>query len=110
MVEMREIEMVEVRQHNTKESTWLVIRGEVYDVTGFLNEHPGGLDLILAEAGTDATKAFNNAGHSSDARKVLEQFKIGVLSSKDNLQTSADKLPEQKSKSCCVVQWQKEII
>jgi cytochrome b5 len=106
MVEIREIEMAEVRQHNTQDSTWLVIRGEVYDVTSFLNEHPGGFDMIVNEAGTDATKAFNNAGHSSDARKMLEQFKIGVLSSKDNLQTSSDSAAAsngQSSKSCCVL-------
>jgi len=104
MVEIREIEMAEVRQHNTKESAWLVIRGEVYDVTSFLNEHPGGFDMILNETGTDATKAFNNAGHSSDARKLLEQFKIGVLSSKDNLQTSESGTAKEPNKSCCVVQ------
>ncbi|XP_059468532.1 cytochrome b5-like [Neocloeon triangulifer] len=106
MAEIREIEMAEVRKHNSEESTWIVIRGEVYDVTKFLKEHPGGADQLLGVAGKDATKDFNNVGHSSDARNMLAQFKIGVLSSKDNLETSNSSPSKDKeaSKSCCILQ------
>lgn len=41
----------EVAQHSTRESCWVIIEGEVYDVTGFLNDHPGGASIILRYGG-----------------------------------------------------------
>lgn len=37
----------EIYQHNTASSLWLLIKGEVYDVTKFMDEHPGGGDILL---------------------------------------------------------------
>jgi L-lactate dehydrogenase (cytochrome) len=48
----------EVQKHNSRESCWVVVGGEVYDVTGFLQDHPGGIAPILKVAGTDATRVF----------------------------------------------------
>lgn len=48
----------EVRKHNTRDSCWVVINGEVYDVTSFLSDHPGGIAPILKVAGSDATRVF----------------------------------------------------
>lgn len=42
-------------------------------------QHPGGGDLITEWAGKDSTRAFDDAGHSSDAKKDLKQFKIGEV-------------------------------
>lgn len=69
----------EVKKHNTRRSVWLVIRNEVYDVTAFLNEHPGGEDPLLDAAGLDATIAFDDVGHSEDAVTMLKKYKIGTL-------------------------------
>ena len=41
----------EVAKHNSRESCWVVINDEVYDVTDFLEEHPGGPNIILRYAG-----------------------------------------------------------
>ncbi|KAG8681386.1 Cytochrome b2, mitochondrial precursor [Ceratobasidium sp. 394] len=48
----------EVQKHNSRDSCWVVVNGEVYDVTGFLNDHPGGIAPILKVAGSDATRVF----------------------------------------------------
>ncbi|KAG8814621.1 Cytochrome b2, mitochondrial precursor [Serendipita sp. 399] len=48
----------EVKRHNTAESCWVIINGVVYDVTEFLDLHPGGRHVILKAAGTDATRLF----------------------------------------------------
>jgi isopentenyl diphosphate isomerase/L-lactate dehydrogenase-like FMN-dependent dehydrogenase/predicted heme/steroid binding protein len=48
----------EVAKHNSKESCWVAIRGKVYDLTSFLNSHPGGVKAILSRAGTDVTEDF----------------------------------------------------
>ena len=41
----------EVASHNTRDSCWVTENGNVYNVTGFLDKHPGGADLILPHAG-----------------------------------------------------------
>jgi cytochrome b involved in lipid metabolism len=49
----------EVSTHNKKEDIWVVIDGQVLDVTKFLPDHPGGEKAILLYAGRDATEEFN---------------------------------------------------
>jgi L-lactate dehydrogenase (cytochrome) len=48
----------EVAQHNTRESCWVIIHGQVYDVTDFLAEHPGGATVVLRFGGQDATEEY----------------------------------------------------
>ncbi|KAJ3106792.1 hypothetical protein HK100_003677 [Physocladia obscura] len=70
---------IDVQAHNTRKSCWLVIDKDVYDCTKFLEEHPGGEEVILENAGFDATDAFEEIGHSDDARDLLKNMKIGSL-------------------------------
>lgn len=46
------ITLEECQKHTTEDSCWLVIHGKVYDVTKFLDEHPGGYDIIITNTGT----------------------------------------------------------
>ncbi|XP_053179540.1 cytochrome b5 isoform X1 [Scomber japonicus] len=69
----------EIRVHNMNSDTWLIIHDKVYDITGFLEEHPGGEEVLLEQGGTDATESFEDVGHSTDAREMLEQYYIGEL-------------------------------
>ncbi|KAF4873379.1 Cytochrome b5 isoform A [Colletotrichum siamense] len=41
----------EVGTHNSRNSCWIIVSGHVYDVTDFLDEHPGGAGVILRYAG-----------------------------------------------------------
>merc|ERR1711972_849305 len=49
----------EVAKHTSKSDCWVVVNGEVLDVTKFLSEHPGGELAILTFAGKDASEEFN---------------------------------------------------
>ncbi|RXW21334.1 hypothetical protein EST38_g4529 [Candolleomyces aberdarensis] len=49
----------EVAKHNKKDDVWVIIDGQVLDVTSFLPDHPGGEKAILLYAGRDATEEFN---------------------------------------------------
>ncbi|XP_019697682.1 cytochrome b5 isoform X3 [Harpegnathos saltator] len=71
----------EVLKQSTLENsdTWIIIHNEIYNVTSFLNEHPGGEEVLLEQNGLDATEAFEDIGHSSDARELMISFKIGEL-------------------------------
>merc|ERR1711988_1958434 len=51
--------MEEVAKHTSKTDFWVVVSGQVLDVTGFLSQHPGGELAILTFAGKDATEEFN---------------------------------------------------
>ena len=51
----------------------------VYNITPYLEDHPGGLDILIEVAGTDATEAFEDVGHSDEAREQLEPMLIGTL-------------------------------
>ncbi|KAM6064396.1 cytochrome b5 type B [Theristicus caerulescens] len=69
----------EVGKRNSSQEAWLVIHGRVYDVTRFLEEHPGGEEVLLEQAGRDATESFEDVGHSTDAREMLKQYYIGEI-------------------------------
>ncbi|KAF0764498.1 cytochrome b5-like [Aphis craccivora] len=45
--------------------------------------HPGGEEVLVEAAGTDATVCFDSIGHSDEAYKLMNDLKIGKLSSKD---------------------------
>ena len=49
----------------------------VYDVTEWLNFHPGGRDILIKVAGSDATETFNEIGHSEYARGKMSNFLLG---------------------------------
>lgn len=72
----------EVSKHNSKDSCWMVVSGQVYDVTSYTNSHPGGRE-ILKGCGVDATSFYDTRGgegtHSDTAHKLLENFQIGTL-------------------------------
>lgn len=51
---------------------------QVYDVTSFLDDHPGGGESITINAGQDSTEAFNDL-HSDKARRDLQKYYIGDL-------------------------------
>ncbi|XP_072929192.1 uncharacterized protein [Epargyreus clarus] len=75
----RLISYSEIKKHNNEKSCWIVIHNDVYDVTSYLAEHPGGEDPLLSTAGTDGTRDFEDVGHSDDAREIMKKFKIGSL-------------------------------
>ncbi|XP_020323908.1 cytochrome b5 [Oncorhynchus kisutch] len=69
----------EIEEQNTFKSTWIIINFNVYDVTKFLEEHPGGEEVLREQAGGDATESFEDVGHSSDAKEMAANMVIGEL-------------------------------
>ncbi|CAG8505013.1 13076_t:CDS:1 [Ambispora gerdemannii] len=67
---MKLISAQEVEKHNKKEDCWVIIHGKVYDLTAFLPEHPGGQNVILKQAGKDATAAFDQI----HPRDIIDQY------------------------------------
>ncbi|OIW24906.1 putative cytochrome b5 [Coniochaeta ligniaria NRRL 30616] len=83
----------DVAEHNTKKDLFVVIHDVVYDATKFIDEHPGGEEVLLDVGGQDATEAFEDVGHSDEARETLEQLKVGTLKRKAGDPTRKAPLP-----------------
>jgi cytochrome b involved in lipid metabolism len=72
--------LADVAKHKDASSCWAAINGGVYDLTAWIDQHPGGPDRILSICGTDGSAAFD-AQHGGQGRpaEMLATFKIGVL-------------------------------
>lgn len=79
----RLIEPTELARHASEADCWMAIRGEVYDLSAYLPEHPTRLEIILPSCGKEATEAYDtkNKGrpHSAAADQLLPQYRIGAL-------------------------------
>ncbi|KAF7854626.1 hypothetical protein EAF04_010434 [Stromatinia cepivora] len=79
MSETKEYTYAEAAEHKTKKDLFMVIHDKVYDTSSFVDEHPGGEEVLLDVAGQDATEAFEDVGHSDEAREILNGLLIGTL-------------------------------
>ncbi|PGH26533.1 hypothetical protein AJ80_01847 [Polytolypa hystricis UAMH7299] len=74
----------EVASHKTAKSCYVTKGSKVYDVTTFINDHPGGGDLILEYGGKDVSEILHDVfshEHSEAAYEILDEYQIGFLSS-----------------------------
>jgi cytochrome b involved in lipid metabolism len=70
----------EVAKHVDASSCWTVVKDGIYDLTSFIDEHPGGADKILAICGKDGTEAFTEQhGGSLKQENKLAGLQIGKL-------------------------------
>ncbi|XXH03894.1 hypothetical protein Hte_010302 [Hypoxylon texense] len=68
----------EVAKHNTEDSVWFVVDSKVYDVTDFVDAHPGGESVLRQVAGQDATVAFYNL-HRHEVLTKYADLCIGTV-------------------------------
>jgi len=72
--------LAQVAEHSDQSSCWTTINGNVYNLTTWIGQHPGGEGAILSICGKDGTSAFE-AQHATtaQAQAMLATFKIGTL-------------------------------
>ncbi|KAN0035709.1 hypothetical protein ACTA71_004995 [Dictyostelium dimigraforme] len=78
--------MEEVSKHDKVDDLWMVIDQKVYDVTSFVNDHPGGGDYLIQNAGKEATNEFLDVGHTQKAVDMLKDYYIGICTDSKPLQ------------------------
>jgi cytochrome b involved in lipid metabolism len=72
--------MAQVATHNTASNCWATINGNVYNLTSWISQHPGGEAPILGLCGKDGTSAFESQhGNNGRANAELATLKIGTL-------------------------------
>ena len=82
MAEPQKYSWEEIRKHSSEDDAWIVISGDVYNVTDYLPGHPGGAQWLIDWLGKDATDAFKTKGglgidHSETAIGLADDLKIG---------------------------------
>jgi L-lactate dehydrogenase (cytochrome) len=96
---MAVVEGTELAKHNSRQSCWLAIHGEVWDTTNFLEQHPGGADLILKLAGTDASDEYELFHNPDLVRETLgSNARKGTIDASTTV-PKLDRKPDPKSEA-----------
>ena len=94
-------EYKEVAKHNSVNDAWIIINNNVYDITKYIDKHPGGKAILISSLGQDVTEEFKNIHHSSNAHTLMEKYCIGKI---DN-----SSIPVSKSKTRNVIDYSETI-
>uniref|UniRef100_A0A8C5L509 Cytochrome b5 n=1 Tax=Jaculus jaculus TaxID=51337 RepID=A0A8C5L509_JACJA len=98
--EVKYYTLEDIKKHNDSKSTWIILHHKVYDLTKFLEEHPGGEEVLREQAGGDATENFEDVGHSTDARELSKTYIIGEVHPDDR-----SKLAKPSASLLCLSSW-----
>lgn len=91
MTEQKRFSRKEISERNTKRDAVFIIDNMVYDVTKFLDDHPGGHEVLLNVIGKDASEDFDDVGHSTDAKEMMKKYCIGELVDEDKTASKKQK-------------------
>jgi len=76
---LKQYTLKEVAVHCRVDSCWMIVSNKVYDLTDFIEYHPGGYEIMLEYGGSDATNAFIEKPHTIEATDMFEKYLIGEL-------------------------------
>ena len=79
----------EVAKHNSRNDCWSIVKGKVYNLTSYVQSHPGGASVIANICGKDGSGAFGNQhGTASKPNNTLDSFLLGAVGSSISSQAS----------------------
>ena len=88
----------EVKKHNSRDDCWSIVSGKVYNLTSYVQQHPGGIELISSICGIDGSAAFSNQhGSSAKPNNVLTGLLLGSLGAEITKQKSTTIIDPPKS-------------
>lgn len=69
----------EVAKHNKRDDAWVIFKDKVYDVTLYLDYHPGGVDILLDHAGEDVTEFVYEYHPWVNVQAILQNVFLGYV-------------------------------
>ncbi|KAK3710940.1 hypothetical protein LTR37_009961 [Vermiconidia calcicola] len=76
----KEFTAKDVGEHNTVDKgLYIIVDNNVYEMKGFVDEHPGGAKILKRVGGKDASKQFWKYHNESVLKKYSERLKVGTL-------------------------------
>ena len=88
----------EVKKHNSRDDCWSIVSGKVYNLTSYVQQHPGGIELISSICGIDGSAAFSNQhGSSAKPNNALTGLLLGSLGAEITKQKSTTIIDPPKS-------------
>ncbi|GAA5970113.1 hypothetical protein JCM8115_001245 [Rhodotorula mucilaginosa] len=78
----------DVAKHDKPKDCWVIHNNKIYDVSVFLDDHPGGDDLILQYAGKDVTEVMGDPvehSHSDSAYHLLDEYQVGRVGQEEKI-------------------------
>lgn len=82
----------EIRRHNTEASAWIVAGENIYDVTDYIEHHPGGKYSIMKKIGGVVDCTQDLKFHSKSGQKYWDRFLVGKVTKVP----SKNRLPVEK--------------
>ncbi|XP_025300666.3 cytochrome b5 reductase 4 isoform X1 [Canis lupus dingo] len=80
-----EVTEEELKRHNTKDDCWICIRGFVYNVSPYMEYHPGGEDELMRAAGSDGTDLFDQVHRWVNYESMLKECLVGRMAIKPTI-------------------------
>ncbi|XP_039974623.1 cytochrome b5 reductase 4 [Xiphias gladius] len=77
-----EVTKEELLKHNTRDDCWTCIRGMVYNVTPYMDYHPGGEEELMKAAGIDGTDLFDQVHRWVNYESMLKECLVGRMATK----------------------------
>ncbi|KAJ3189678.1 hypothetical protein HK101_008764 [Irineochytrium annulatum] len=75
----------DLAKHNTESDAWIAVEGKVYNITPFLDAHPGGKRILLTVLGKDATKEFKRHHNSAAVfGKYDKKMVVGLVKGQED--------------------------
>ncbi|XP_014468818.1 PREDICTED: cytochrome b5 reductase 4 isoform X2 [Dinoponera quadriceps] len=93
----RVVTLSELANHNKQTDAWIAIRGIVFNVTRYMDFHPGGVDELMRGVGKDATKLFENVHAWVNYQSILQKCVVGKLSRGSSSASSAAPVTEKSA-------------
>uniref|UniRef100_A0A8W8JET7 Flavohemoprotein b5/b5R n=1 Tax=Magallana gigas TaxID=29159 RepID=A0A8W8JET7_MAGGI len=76
-----EVDAEELAKHNQINDAWIALRGKVYNITPYMEYHPGGEEELMRGAGIDGTQLFDEVHKWVNYESMLEKCFVGKLKS-----------------------------
>ncbi|XP_065057576.1 cytochrome b5 reductase 4-like [Rhopilema esculentum] len=76
---IKEVTMEELKKHNKVDDCWMLLRGKVYNVTAYMEFHPGGIPELMRAAGQDGTEFFDEVHKWVNIESMLSKCFIGPI-------------------------------